>query len=370
MRIADYSVEMASQRLVFQQQRVTQRLETWQEPGAGESGTHREHIGAGTPPPLTPPPGPALGTGADELPGTGHTRGSEARDTSPAKRLAPADLERTPMDTLRMNLLRLLVEHFTGRRIQVYSPDEVIPEETPDVIQRPMPAEAPERDRARGWGVVFDHHVQRIEHESTRFQATGIVQTTDGQEIRIAIELGMSRTFMEETRISIRAGEQLRDPLVINFDGNAAELTETRFNFDLDADGREQQVAFLRPGSGFLAVDRSGSGRIDDGSELFGPRTGDGFAELRAYDEDGNNWIDAGDSIYDKLRIWTRDDQGNDRLLALGEVGIGAIYLGNAATPFELRDSDNNLQGRIQSTGLWVGENGRAGTVQHVDLAV
>ncbi|MCC5810009.1 MAG: hypothetical protein JJU06_06515, partial [Ectothiorhodospiraceae bacterium] len=203
-----------------------------------------------------------------------------------------------------------------------------------------------------------------------RFQATGIVRTTDGQEIRIGIELGMSRTFMEETRISIRAGERLRDPLVINFDGNAAQLTETRFSFDLDADGREQQIAFLRPGSGFLAVDRSGSGGIDDGSELFGPLTGDGFAELRAYDEDGNNWIDAGDSIYDKLRIWTRDDQGNDRLLALGEVGIGAIYLGNAATPFDLRDSENNLQGRIQSTGIWIGEDGRAGTVQHVDLAV
>ncbi len=370
MRIADYSVEMASQRLAFQQQRVTQQLAIEQQPGAGESGNHREQIGAATPPSPAPSPQSAWGAGSDEPLGTEHARGSEARDTGPVKRLAPADLEETPMDTLRINLLRLLVEHFTGRRIELYSPEEAIPEEGPDALERPLPAETPERARARGWGVVFDHHVQRIEHESTRFQATGIVRTTDGQEVRIDLELGMSRTFMEETRISIRAGEQLRDPLVINFDGNAAQLTETRFSFDLDADGREQQIAFLRPGSGFLAVDRSGSGTVDDGSELFGPLTGDGFAELRAYDEDGNNWIDAADSIYDKLRIWTRDDQGNDRLLALGDVGIGAIYLGNVATPFDLRDSENNLQGRIQSTGIWIGEDGRAGTVQHVDLAV
>lgn len=361
MRIVDYSMEMASQRLAFQQQRVTQQLVAREPADTEEPGTLLT---------AAPTSGPALAAGAGEAFPTELNRGSETRSTDPVKRLAPADLEERPMDTLRMNLLRLLVENLTGRRIELYSPKDVVPDEAPDVLDRPTPAETPERIRARGWGVVFDHHVQRIEHESTRFQAAGVVRTADGQEINIELELGMSRTFMQETRISIRSGEQLRDPLVINFDGNAAQLTETRFSFDLDADGREQQIAFLRPGSGFLAIDRNGSGSIDDGSELFGPLSGDGFAELRAYDEDGNNWIDAGDSVYDKLRIWTRDDQGNDRLLALGEVGIGAIYLGNVATPFDLRNSENNLQGRIQSSGIWVSEDGRAGTVQHVDLAV
>jgi hypothetical protein len=31
---------------------------------------------------------------------------------------------------------------------------------------------------------------------------------------------------------------------------------------------------------------------------LFGPQTGNGFAELAEYDEDKNNWIDENDSIY------------------------------------------------------------------------
>jgi hypothetical protein len=44
-------------------------------------------------------------------------------------------------------------------------------------------------------------------------------------------------------------------------------------------------------------------GRVNDGRELFGPRTGDGFAELAAYDDDGNNWIDENDGIHDNLSI-------------------------------------------------------------------
>jgi hypothetical protein len=44
-------------------------------------------------------------------------------------------------------------------------------------------------------------------------------------------------------------------------------------------------------------------GRVNDGRELFGPITGDGFAELAAYDDDGNNWIDENDGIYDNLSI-------------------------------------------------------------------
>jgi hypothetical protein len=56
--------------------------------------------------------------------------------------------------------------------------------------------------------------------------------------------------------------------------------------------------------------DRNGDGAIDHGRELSGATTGDGFAELAAYDEDGNGWIDENDSIYQHLRIWSKDAQG------------------------------------------------------------
>lgn len=138
-------------------------------------------------------------------------------------------------------------------------------------------------------------------------------------------------------RESLRMGDarQKKDPLVINFAGTAAQLTDTKFSFDLNADGTAEQVSFLAGGSGFLALDKSGDGKINDGSELFGPATGQGFQELAAYDDDHNQWIDENDSLYTQLCLFNKDVQGNDVLSTLKQANIGAVYLGNVTTPFK-----------------------------------
>jgi len=98
--------------------------------------------------------------------------------------------------------------------------------------------------------------------------------------------------------------------------------------------------------------------------------SGQGFAELSAYDQDGNQWLDENDAIYQSLRIWSKDAEGRDQLVALGERGVGAIYLGHVTTPFSLRDSENQLLGQVRDSGVFLGENGGAGTIQQVDLSV
>ena len=77
--------------------------------------------------------------------------------------------------------------------------------------------------------------------------------------------------------------------------------------FDIDADGEEESISYLQGGSGYLALDKNGDGVINDGSELFGTKSGDGFADLAEYDADGNGWIDENDPIFDKLLIWAKD---------------------------------------------------------------
>lgn len=89
--------------------------------------------------------------------------------------------------------------------------------------------------------------------------------------------------------------------------------------------------------------------KINNGTELFGPATGDGFEELAGYDSDGNNWIDDNDPIYDKLRIWMKTADGQDQLFALGEKGAGAIYLNHITTPFAVKDSNNELLGQVRT---------------------
>ena len=81
-------------------------------------------------------------------------------------------------------------------------------------------------------GIAYDFRETRFEHEQVSFQAAGQVQTADGKTINISIQLSMSRTLQSQS-ISIRAGDAvLTDPLVVNFDGPAAALTERNFQFD------------------------------------------------------------------------------------------------------------------------------------------
>src|SRR5690606_7458878 len=155
-----------------------------------------------------------------------------------------------------------------------------------------------------------------------------------------------------------------------NFGGNAAELTDQKFDFDIDADGEADRVSFVGSASGFLVLARNRNGAIDDGTELSGARTGNGFAELAAFDSDGNGWIDENDAIFAELRIWTKDSSGADQLGTLAEHNIGALYLGQAATPFDLKDAQYNQHGQILSTGVYLSEDGRAGTMQQLDLFV
>jgi hypothetical protein len=131
------------------------------------------------------------------------------------------------------------------------------------------------------------------ESEQTSFTAGGVIKTADGKEIEFSIDLNLSREFASD-KVTILE-QKLSDPLVINFDGPAAELTGTKFSFDLDNDGTLDQISFLKSGSGFLALHQNQDGVINNGSELFGAGTGNGFADLLKYDSDQNGWIDEND---------------------------------------------------------------------------
>jgi hypothetical protein len=182
--------------------------------------------------------------------------------------------------------------------------------------------------------------------------------------------MNMNREFVQESNLHIEAGSKKIDPLVINFDGLGASLSQTRFEFDLDSDGTTEQIASLRPGSGYLALDHNGDGIINNGSELFGPSSGRGFAELAVYDEDGNNFIDEGDSIYQQLRIWMTNEDGSTQLAALGDKNIGAIFLGHVSSPFQLKDANNQSLGEVVNSGIYLTESGGVGVVQEINLTV
>ena len=82
-----------------------------------------------------------------------------------------------------------------------------------------------------------------------------------------------------------------RSPLVINLDSNVTTLSDQKFMFDIDSDGILDSISYLNKGSGYLALDKNGDGVINDGNELFGTKSGDGFYDLSRYDEDHNGIV-------------------------------------------------------------------------------
>ncbi|MCR4617543.1 MAG: hypothetical protein K5669_05085 [Lachnospiraceae bacterium] len=207
------------------------------------------------------------------------------------------------------------------------------------------------------------------EYEETSFSAKGIVRTADGRELDFNIDVSMSRSFVRETSRSLNLSFVTTcDPLVINLDSNPATVSDQKIRFDIDGDGELDTVNSLGPGSGYLALDKNGDGKINDGTELFGTKSGDGFKDLSLYDEDGNGWIDEDDDIWSKLKIWVTDEKGRSKLYSLSEAGVGALCLNATETQFSDTDDDNNAKAYIRSTGIFLYENGFAGTLQHLDL--
>ena len=218
---------------------------------------------------------------------------------------------------------------------------------------------------------TFSNQYYHEETETTGFSTTGTVRCADGREISFNLNLEMSRSFQEYYENSVSYTQtSMCDPLVINLNGNIADLSDQTFLFDIDGDGKEDEINRLGAGSGFLALDKNGDGIINDGSELFGTKSGNGFADLAAYDTDHNGFIDEGDEIWDKLKIWVMDENGNQQLYSLAEKGVGAICLQNASTDYMITDDQNNAKGMIRNTGVFLYENGGVGTVQHVDMAL
>lgn len=279
----------------------------------------------------------------------------------------------------RMQTLARMIEAITGVRIRVLHMHDLQgsagnaatqPSEAKLPQSSPTAQGHPPADADADWGLVYEREVTHTELESVSVQTSGQVKTADGRTIDFQLDLSV--TSMQSTTLSesLRLGNaKLKDPLVIHFDGAVGELRNVAFQFDLDADGTTDSVPFVGTGSGFLALDANGNGQVDNGRELFGTQSGDGFADLAKLDSDGNQWIDEADPAYARLSVWRMDAAGQTRLQSLASLDVGALYLGSVASDMTLREGGTGQQlGQLRSTGLYLTNAGQAGALQQIDL--
>jgi hypothetical protein len=348
MQIAASTMSTASTHSAVDEQRVQESLRAW----VGSQRPDFEGHGHSSAPPPSPPTVTLSDAG----------KAAQASDVAAAQDGGPID----PM----LMFLKALIEALTGRKVQVFNAADLQSSSTAlPALQDPNQAPPPAQAQKAGFGVEYDFHASHDQSEQTTFTAQGVVRTTDGQEIKFNVNLVMQRQYHDETNISVRQGDAVRkDPLVVNFNGTSAQLSDQRFAFDLQGDGKTANLAMLAGGSGYLALDKNGDGKINNGTELFGPATGNGFNELASYDQNHNGWIDSADAVYSKLKVWTPSTDGSGSLTSLQDAGVGAIALNATATPFELKGANNVSLGAVRATSVYLSDSGDAGTVQQIDL--
>lgn len=282
----------------------------------------------------------------------------------------------------QLRLMKALIEAFTG--IKITLPKQFNPQSGDQTATN---ATTPNNQSAAATDNTEDNRAVEVttlslEQESVSFSAKGALTTKDGKVVNLNLGFALDYRLLSANERLTSAGK-LKDPLVLNLDGLVAGFTQGTFNFDLDADGNKEEVTKLDKGSAFLAMDRNGNGQIDDGKELFGALSGNGFADLAALDQDGNGVLDEGDSQFAQLRLY----RPGEALLTLGEKKIGAIFLQSAATEFQhlgvdpagQEASSDTAQATttpapspavLRQSGIYVTEDGKAGTVQQLDLRV
>lgn len=129
-------------------------------------------------------------------------------------------------------------------------------------------------------------------------------------------------------------------PILLDVGGDGYRMSGAQDGvlFDFNGRGIIRWVGWpVANDDGWLALDRSGNGLIDNGSELFGNavrlRTGKvarhGYEALAEFDENADHLIDQRDTVFSQLRVWldtNRDGRSAiDELPTLVELGIEAL---------------------------------------------
>lgn len=219
---------------------------------------------------------------------------------------------------------------------------------------------------------AIEKNIEYSKRDAIAFNTQALIKTQD-KEFTIDLQCSYTKAFFEQHKESLVFEEvNFLDPLIIQYEGSATAfdmLSDTlSFKFDLKNDNTLVDIPALKKGNGFLVLDKNDNGIIDNGSEMFGPTTNNGFEELSAFDSDGNNWIDENDPIFKDLLIWSKNENNEETLIALGQSGIGALYLNEVKTHFTYNKSVNESMAQLKSSSIFLREDGTAGVLSALDF--
>lgn len=199
-------------------------------------------------------------------------------------------------------------------------------------------------------------------YQAVQASFSGQLQLDDGSNISFAFDFSMAVSWARYSYIE----QPVQDPLVVSLNGSPVQLSDDSTLFDLNSNGNKVNLPQLAAQQYYLAADRNNDKLINNGTELFGPQSGQGFAELAKFDDNNNGFIDPSDDIWQYLYLWRPKQQ----LLSVDEAKLGAFSLSSVATPMPLLDKQQQKSGEVQRSGLAFTNDAKPVLVQQIDLVV
>ena len=153
-------------------------------------------------------------------------------------------------------------------------------------------------------------------------------------------------------------------PLVLNLLGDRVstlDRDEAGVAFDMDGDGDTETTGWIAPDEGFLVIDTDRDASIEDAAEMVGS-----FADLVAFDDNGDGKVDSSDAAWSDLKIWVDKNQDGhsqrDELYTLAQLGIASL---NVTSTDISRYDNGNI---IDATGSFTYTDGTEGQLASVQL--
>jgi hypothetical protein len=161
-----------------------------------------------------------------------------------------------------------------------------------------------------GSSLIVDKVANRIANEIVSIRVPVLI--TDGEDVqfRVAVELTFSTGFMARHAADLGWKQNTsRRPLVLRVSSELVDEAEPFYRFTFDLDGRDHQVK-LRSGAHKANTGSRSSSRVSDRTDV-----GPGAGRLQIF-EGGPALQPLCD--WKHLRVWQRDAQAQERLVALG----------------------------------------------------
>ena len=206
--------------------------------------------------------------------------------------------------------------------------------------------------------------------QQLEYQVQGTFMVNE-QELFLDYNYSLASEQISYSKIEMSV-EALKDPIIVQFGSRGLGEISGQKDFDFNQDKSLNILPVFSGDVGYLVYDKNHNNKADDGGELFGPETGQGFTELAQLDSNKNGFIDAEDQHFEQLYLWQPGNDNNqaEQWLSLEEAEIQAISLSAISTPYDFYDQQGEIQAQLRQSSFAISENGIGRGVHQVDVRI